>query len=103
MRGRAMRRAGAVLALLAAMVAGAWVALELAVRAVALPAGIGDAPPRTPVLLARISHKLLCETPREAGWDKAGAESGYECILSEPRFKPNAVPACLPQVAADGL
>jgi penicillin-binding protein 1C len=77
MRGRAMRRAGAVLA---AMVAGAWVALELAVRAVALPAGIGDAPPRTPVLLARISHKLRCETPREAGWDKAGAESGEGCM-----------------------
>lgn len=27
----------------------------------------------------------------------------YGCILSEPRFEFNAVPACLPQVAADGL
>jgi hypothetical protein len=30
--------------------------------------------------LARISHKLRRETPREAGWDKAGAESGEGCM-----------------------
>jgi hypothetical protein len=30
--------------------------------------------------LTRMSHKLRRETPREAGWDKAGAESGEGCM-----------------------
>jgi len=29
---------------------------------------------------ARINHKLRSEMPREAGWDKAGAESGEGCL-----------------------
>ncbi len=54
----------------------------------------------------RISHKLRRETPREAGWDKAGAESGEGCMrtycpnhdssptLSQPASRKSQQMAC---------
>jgi len=56
--------------------------------------------------LTRISHKLRRETPHEAGGNKAGDRLGQwlcEYTLSKAQSEPNAVPACLPQAAADGL